>query len=133
MAMPRPSHRTITVFPSAWTERILVGRNRSEARKRAPKGLTNSSRYSCLLAYSLEASEWPSIRQTMSVAQVSGNGSAPSRQASNVSVIVWRLASVSVAVVFVILGFFVVVWAGPRSRLRVGGGLVGTRVAVRGG
>ena len=62
------------MFPSAWTERMLVGRNRSEARKRAPKGLTNSSRYSCLLAYSFEAIEWPSIHQTMSVAQVSGNG-----------------------------------------------------------
>jgi hypothetical protein len=49
-----------------------------------------------LLAYSFDAIEWPSMRQTMSVAQVSGNGSAPSRQASNVSVIIWRLASVSV-------------------------------------
>ena len=45
-AMPRPSHRTITVFPSACTERMFVGRNRWETWKRAPKGLANSSRYS---------------------------------------------------------------------------------------
>jgi hypothetical protein len=68
--MPRPSQRTMTVFPSAWTARMWVGRNRSEGRKRAPKGLTNSSMYSCLLAYSFEATDWPAIRHTMSLAQV---------------------------------------------------------------
>jgi len=57
----------------------------------ARRGLTNSSRSGCLLAYSVEAIDVPRVADHVRSRRCRGNGSAPSRQASNVSVIVWRL------------------------------------------
>jgi hypothetical protein len=86
--MPRPSHRTITVSPSAWTDRIVIGRNGSgEAAKRAANGVRTSSMNSCLSPYSFDATEWPSIRQTISGANTSVTEPVPSRHTSSA----WRM------------------------------------------
>jgi hypothetical protein len=60
---------------------------------RAPKGLRTRSIKSCLLEYSFEATECPSIRQSMSTANTSAMAPVPCCQASAWRMIV-RLASV---------------------------------------
>src|SRR5438105_7962908 len=115
MAIPRPSQRTITVSPSAWTDRIVVGRKGSDVVNRAPKGLRTSSINCCLLVYSFEATECPSIRQTMSGANTSVMALVPLCQASKVWRMIFRLASVRVAPVSVTWCLRSrYMWAGPR-------------------
>src|SRR5262245_16763070 len=86
---------TITVSPSAWIERIRSGRNRSPAANRPPNGARTSSTTSWRLAYSREATECPSMRQTMSGANTSAICAVPACQASKASRMIWRLASVA--------------------------------------
>jgi hypothetical protein len=57
--------------------RIVTGRNGSDAVNRAPKGVRTSSMNCCLLLYSFDAAECPSIRQTISGANTSVMGPAP--------------------------------------------------------
>jgi hypothetical protein len=83
------------VSPSAFTDLIVTGRKGSaEAENRAPKGASTSSTNCCLLSYRFDATECPSIRQTISGANTSVMEPVPFFQASNASRIVSRLASV---------------------------------------
>ena len=68
---------------------------------RAPKGLRTSSINCCLLAYSFEATECPSIRQTMSGANTSVMAPVPWCQDSKAWRMIFRLASVGAAPVCV--------------------------------
>jgi hypothetical protein len=84
------------VSSSAWIERTWLGRKGSPAAKRAPNGASTSSMNSSLLVYSLDASECPSIRHTMSGAKMSAIAPVPSCHAWKARRTDSRLASVSV-------------------------------------
>src|SRR5690349_23836930 len=80
---------TTTVSPSAYTPRMVTGRNGCPPANRAPNGASTSATNCCVPRYSRAAAECPSIRQTMPGANTSVMGLVPWRQASKA----WRMIS----------------------------------------
>src|SRR5689334_10120060 len=85
---------TTTVSPSAYTPRMVTGRNGSPPANRAPNGASTWSTNCCVPRYSLATAECPSIRQTMPGANTSVIGPVPWRQASKAWRMISRLVSV---------------------------------------